>query len=188
MRAWEDFIDPLFKFCLHLKLCQIMIVAIMCVFKCFVREVNWMPIQNNARGIGNLEILDKCNFLKFLSNKIFLRLVEDLWLWFGGLKVGGRGGGWVWVVSQSWRESQSRNSRSKEPEPRLPQPLYAENLRLFPQFLETKFSSFISFQSRKVWMQRRTTMASWIKAILHHLRARCRHTFRKWKPLLDYFI
>ena len=40
MRAWEDFIDPLFKFCLHLKLCQIMIVAIMCVFKCFVREVN----------------------------------------------------------------------------------------------------------------------------------------------------
>ena len=185
MRAWEDFIDPLFKFCLHLKLCQIMIVAIMCVFKCFVREVNWMPIQNNARGIGNLEILDKCNFLKFLSNKIFLRLVEDLWLWFGGLKVGGRGGGgfgWSPRAGESLRvETPDQRNQSHDCHSRSTPKISA----YFPNF---KFSSFISFQSRKVWMQRRTTMASWIKAILHHLRARCRHTFQKWKPLLDYFI
>ena len=149
MRAWEDFIDPLFKFCLHLKLCQIMIVAIMCVFKCFVREVNWMPIQNNARGIGNLEILDKCNFLKFLSNKIFLRLVEDLWLWFGGLKVGGRGGGgfgWSPRAGESLRvETPDQRNQSHDCHSRSTPKISG----YFPNFGKLNFPALSVFKAEK---------------------------------------
>ena len=86
---------------------------------------------------SNMEIISvlwKWVLLNFFRNTLLLRLVGEPWLWWGA-ESGGQGLG-----LGAWRESQSRNSRSKAPSPRLPQPLYTENLwQQVVQFWETKF-------------------------------------------------
>ena len=129
---------------------------------------------------SNMEIISvlwKWVLLNFFRNTLLLRLVGEPWLWWGA-ESGGQGLG-----LGAWRESQSRNSRSKAPSPRLPQPLYTENLWQQQQLAQVLNSSFISFESRKVWMQPAVNGEqgwSWrlCSAILHHSHL---HLVQKWK-------
>ena len=95
------------------------------------------PKYNFSMTFSNMEIISvlwKWVLLNFFRNTLLLRLVGEPWLWWGA-ESGGQGLG-----LGAWRESQSRNSRSKAPSPRLPQPLYTENLwQQVVQFWETKF-------------------------------------------------